>query len=367
MTAGITARLTTRLTTGRTGRGHGLLIGPVGVVLRTRPLAATAVVTVLLATLCAISVFTGSLHIPFDRALAALTGGGTRIEHLVIVEHRLSRALAAVLVGFALGCAGALTQTITRNPIASPDILGVGSGAAFFAVLLVTRPEVTRALGDHPAGQVLAPAAIAGGLITTAAVLGLSWRAGFDGMRLILVGIGVNSVALAGVSFLLTRADLDQADAAKRWLTGSLAGVRMGEVLFMAPLVLAGAVACAVLARDLSALRLGRHVAPALGTSPGRTEAIALLTAVLLTSGAVAVAGPIAFVAFLAPQAAMRAFGTIGPPPPAGGLTGALLVLGADLAAQRLPTELPVGVPTAVIGAPGLLYLLNQHRRRTSA
>lgn len=350
----------------RLGRGRGVRFGPVGLVVRPRTVVAGAAVCAALVVMVAASVFTGSLDIPFDRAVAALTGGGTRIEHLVIVEHRLARALAAVLVGFALGCAGALTQTITRNPIASPDILGVTAGAAFCAVILVTRPEVMEAFGDRPAGQLLAPAALAGGLLTTGAVLALSWRAGFDGMRLILVGLGINALALAGVSYLLTRAELDAADAAARWLTGSLAGVRMGEVVFLAPLVAVAAVACAVLARDLGALRLGREIAPTLGTPPGRTEGLALLVAVVLVAGAVAVSGPISFVAFIAAQAAMRLFGTIGPPPLAGGLTGALLVLGADMVAQRLPTELPVGVPTALIGAPGLLYLLNQYRRRTS-
>jgi iron-siderophore transport system permease protein len=348
------------------GTAAGIGFGPVGLVVRRRTMIASVVVTAALVVMVAVSVCTGSLDIPLDRVLAALTGGGTRIEHLVIVEHRLARALAAVLVGFALGCAGALTQTITRNPIASPDILGVTAGAAFFAVIVVTRPEMMEAFGDRPAGQLLAPAAIAGGLATTGLILWLSWRAGFDGLRLILVGLGVNAVALAGVSYLLTRADLDAADAAARWLTGSLAGVRMGEVVFLAPLVTAGAVACAVLARDLGALRLGREIAHTLGTRPGRTEGLALLVAVVLVAGAVAVSGPISFVAFIAAQAAMRLFGTIGPPPLAGGLTGALLVLGADMAAQRLPTELPVGVPTALIGASGLLYLLNQYRRRTS-
>ncbi|WP_019631201.1 FecCD family ABC transporter permease [Actinomadura atramentaria] len=357
----------TGFATARAGRGRGVLVGPVGLVMRTRSVVAGVVVVLLLAVLLAVSVLTGDLDIPVGRALAALAGDGTRIENLVVVDHRLSRALAAVLVGFALGCAGALTQTITRNPIASPDIMGVSAGAGLFAVFLVTRPETAKAFGDHPAGQLLAPAAIVGGLLTTALILGLSWRAGFDGMRLILVGLGVNAIALAGVSFLLTRADLENAQAATRWLTGSLAGARMGDVLFLAPLALIGAAVCAILARDLAALRLGRDVAPTLGTPPGRTEAVALLVAVLLTSGAVAVAGPIAFVAFIAPQAALRAFGTAGPPPLAGGLVGALLVLAADLTAARLPTELPVGVPTAVIGAPSLLYLLNQYRRRTSA
>ena len=345
----------------------GLRIGPVGVVVRARACGAAGAVVVALLGAVAAGLFTGSLGMPADRVVAALAGDGTRIENLVVLDHRLARTLTAVLVGFALGCSGGLTQSVTRNPLASPDILGVTAGAGFFAVLLATRPGVAAAVGDTPASGVLAPAALLGGLVTTACVLALSWRSGFDGLRVVLVGLSVNALALAGTSWLLTRADLEEAQVATRWLTGSLASVRMPDAALMGPLVLLGALVCLRLSRDLGALRLGRDIAPLLGTRPARTEAWALLTAVPLASGATAVAGPVAFVAFVAPQVALRLFRTAGPPPLAGGLVGAFLVLGADLVAQSLPAELPVGIPTAVLGAPYLLFLLNRHRRRTSA
>ncbi|WP_216311792.1 FecCD family ABC transporter permease [Streptomyces nanshensis] len=334
--------------------------------LRPRALAVALATAAAVLALVAAALFTGDVSLPNGRVLAALAGDGTRIEHLLVVEHRLARALSGVLVGAALGCAGALTQSVTRNPIASPDILGVTAGASLFAVLLVTRPQLASRTGDQAAAELLASAAVSGGLLTAVCILLLSWRGGLDGMRIVLVGLSFHALALAGVSWLLTRAELEEAQVATRWLTGSLAGVRMSDVTLLGPLVLCALATCAVLARDLDALRLGRETAPTLGTSPVRTEAVALLVAVLLVSVATAVAGPVAFVAFVAPQAAMRAFGTAGPPPLAGALTGALLVLGADTAAQRLPVELPVGVPTAVLGAPFLLFLLNRHRRRTS-
>ncbi|OEV04143.1 FecCD family ABC transporter permease [Streptomyces oceani] len=345
---------------------RGIRLGPVALTLRPRAFLAGTVTVAVLLVLCGVSVFTGSFDVPADRVLATLAGNGESVERLVVLDHRLARVLAAVLVGAALGCAGALTQSVTRNPIASPDLLGVTGGASFFAVLLVTQPAIASRTGEHAAAELLAPMAVLGGLATTALILALSWRGGFDGLRLILVGLSINSLALSGVSWLLTRAELEQAQVATRWLTGSLNGVRLPDVTLMTPVVLCGFLACAVLARDVAALRLGREVAPTLGTAPGRTEALALFVAVVLVSGATAVAGPIAFVAFVAPQAAMRVFRTPGPPPLAAGLLGALLVLAADMTAQRLPAELPVGVPTAILGAPYLLYLLNQHRRRTS-
>jgi iron complex transport system permease protein len=345
---------------------RGLAVGPVAVVVRRRGLLAASVTLAATVGLVALSVFTGTLDLPSDRIWAALSGDGTRIENLVVLDRRLTRALAAVLVGFALGCAGALTQSITRNPIATPDILGVTTGASLFAVILVTRPSVMESVGQGDAGRLLTPAALVGGLLTTACILGLSWRAGFDGLRLILVGISVNAIALGAISWLLTRSELEEAAVATRWLTGSITGARTSDLALLGPVVLLGAVACTVLAQDLAALRLGREVAPTLGTPAGRTEAVSLLVAVVLVSAAAAVAGPVAFVAFVAPQAAMRLFGTAGPPALAGGLLGAVLLLGADLVAQRLPVELPVGVLTAIIGAPYLLFLLVHHVRRES-
>jgi iron complex transport system permease protein len=313
-----------------------------------------------------LSLFTGTLDLPADRVWTALTGGGSRVEQLVVVDRRLSRALAALLVGFALGCSGALTQSITRNPIASPDILGVVSGAGLFASLVATQPALRTLFGGLEGRGLIQVAALVGGLLTTSAILALSWRAGFDGLRLILVGLSINALALAGTSFLLTHSEVYDAAIAVQWLTGSLAPARMDDVVSLLPVVAVALVVSIALAKALGALRMGRDVTALLGTSPGRTEALSLLLAVVLASAAAAVAGPIGFVAFVAPQAALRLFGTAGPPPVAAGAVGAALVLGADLVAQRLPVELPVGVVVAVIGAPCLLYLLINTVRRES-
>ncbi len=332
-----------------------------------RALAASGVVAAVLALAAWISVFTGSLDVAPERVWAALAGNGTAIENLVIVDRRLSRALAALLVGFALGVSGALTQSITRNPIASPDILGVVSGAGLCAALVATQPAVRGVFAGLDTRTLIQAAALVGGLVTTGAILALSWRAGFNGMRLILVGLSVNALALAGTSFLLTRADVYDAAVAVRWLTGSLAPARMDDVSSLLPIVVLAALSCAALAAPLASLRLGREFSSLLGTSPARTEAVSILLAVVLAASAAAVAGPIGFVAFVAPQAALRLFGTAGPPPVASGACGAALVLAADLIAQRVPVELPVGVVVAVIGAPCLLYLLIHTVRRDRA
>ncbi|WP_211221019.1 FecCD family ABC transporter permease [Nocardioides insulae] len=343
---------------------RGVRIGPVGLAVRPWPVVATLLGLAVLVVLVVFSTVTGTLDLPLDRVWAALTGAGTRIEELVVLDRRFGRAMVAVLIGFALGCSGGLTQSITRNPIASPDILGVSAGAAATATFILTIPG---AVGDATsASAVLVPAALLGGLVTTVLILALGWRGGFSCLRLILVGIAVNALAASLTTWLLTRASLDSAAVASRWLVGSLDGVRYDDLAWLLPVVLVGLAASLVLSRDVAALRLGWDIAGSLGTPPGRTEGLALAVAVVLAATTTALAGPIGFVAFVAPQAAMRLFRTAGPPPLAGGLVGAVLLLAADMVAQRLPVPLPVGVVTAVVGAPCLLYLVIRNTRRAS-
>ncbi|GAA4975099.1 iron ABC transporter permease [Kineococcus glutinatus] len=349
-----------------TSTGTGLRIGPVGLRVRRRAAAATAAVLAAVVAVVVTALLIAVLALAPERELAALAGEGSRIEALV-VDRRLTRALAAVLVGAALGCSGALSQTITRNPIASPDVLGVTAGASAAAVLVTVTPLGAGAAAGVGGSALLGVAALAGGVAATALVLVLSWRGGFDGYRLVLVGIGVNALALAAVAWLLTRAELEDAAVATRWMTGSLDGVRAAALVPLAVVAVPAALLCAVLADRLGALRLGREVALSLGTRPARTELQALVLTVALASVATAVAGPVGFVAFVAPQAAMRLFRTAGPPPLAGAALGALLVLVADTVAQWLPAALPVGIITSVIGAPYLLSLMIRSLGRTRA
>jgi len=347
-------------------RRVGVRLGPFGMLVRRRAVLWTAIVVVVLLGVTVLAVFSGTLDLPASRVWATLLGEGSRVDQIVVVDRRLVRAVVAVLVGFVLGLSGALTQTVTRNPIATPDLLGVTAGASAAAVLVITQPAVIERATGTAAALLVTPAAIAGGLMTTGLIVGLAWRGGFDGMRLVLVGLGVNAIALALVSWGLMRADLESAAVATRWLTGSLAGVRSEDLTLLLPVVVLAGACSVVLSRDLGALRLGRDVAASLGTRPARAEAYAVALAVVAVSAATAVAGPIGFVAFVAPQAALRLFGTAGPTPLAAGLVGAVVVLVSDQLAQRLPVDLPVGVVTAVIGAPALMLLLVRYVRRTS-
>lgn len=353
---------------GRVRSSRGIELGPVGLPLRRRSVVATVAVLAAAIAVLAVSVLTGSLDVPLDRTWAALTGHGTQLEELVVLDRRFGRAAVGLLMGFCLGCAGAITQSVTRNPIATPDILGVMAGAAAAATFVQTQPQFLDRTTGLGAAVVLVPAALAGGLLTAGliAVLGFRRGAGLAGLRLILTGLAVSSLAQAVTTFLIVRAPSESAAVATRWLVGSLSGARYADLVVVLPLAVFAFGLCLILGRDVAALRLGRETASSLGVAGGRVEGVALLAAVLLTAVCTAVAGPIALIAFIAPHLARRLFASPGVPLIGGGLLGAVLLAAADLVADRLPVGLPVGIVTAVLGAPVLLLLVIGFTRRAS-
>ena len=182
---------------------------------RGRMVLVTLVGIGLLALVAALNIGRGDFEIPVLDVLAVLVGGGDGAQQFIVLEVRLPRSLTGLLVGAALGLSGAITQTVARNPLASPDILGVTSGASAAAVLLIVAGAAGSLVG-------LPLAALFGGLVTTALVYGLAWRKGIDGYRLVLVGIGIGAVAEALTSWLLVSAKITDATRATVWLTGSL-------------------------------------------------------------------------------------------------------------------------------------------------
>ena len=327
---------------------------------RTTGRARAVVVSAGLAIACvvvfAVSLSVGSFAVPLREVLPALVGHGSADADFIVGTLRLPRALTGVLVGVLFGLSGAVFQSLARNPLASPDIIGITAGSGAAAVLVI----VAGGAFGWSAGSVSLPvAAFVGGLATTTAVYLLAYRRGLSAYRLVLVGIGIAAVMSSVTSFLLTRAEIDDVQRATVWLTGSLNGRGWGEVvpLSVAAVVLVPAVL--VLARPLRALQLGDDTARGVGLPVERTRAALIVVAVGCASVATAAAGPVAFVAFVAAPIArrlVRAPSTIVP----AALAGALLVLASDLVARTAfsPTELPVGIVTGLVGAPYLLWLL---------
>ncbi|WP_030832340.1 FecCD family ABC transporter permease [Streptomyces hygroscopicus] len=335
----------------------GVRLGQVSFVWRPWLVSVTLLLAAATFLVFCLSIGVGDFPIGLSRVIATILGGGERVDEFVIMDLRMPRALAGLIVGVALGVSGALTQSIARNPLASPDILGITGGAGAVAVFLVTVSGGTAAAVVSAVG--LSAAALAGGLGTGLLVYFLAWRRGIDGFRLILIGISVSAVMEAITTWLLATADIKDVARAQAWLVGSLEGRSWGDVrvALWCTLVLLVVVSCA--AFQFKPMHLGDEVAAGLGVRYSMVRAVLLLCAVLLAAVAVSAAGPVPFVALVAPQAAMRLARCPTPPMAASGLVGALLLIGADLVARTaLPVTLPVGVVTAAIGGPFLVYLL---------
>ncbi|WP_443050260.1 FecCD family ABC transporter permease [Streptomyces sp. NBC_00236] len=304
-----------------------------------------------------LSISVGDFPIGLSRVIATLFGRGEQVDEFVVMDLRMPRALAGLVVGVALGVSGAITQSVARNPLASPDVLGITGGAGMVAVFLVTVSGGTAAAVVSSVG--LSAAALTGGLGAGLLVYFLAWRRGIDGFRLILIGISVSAMTEAVSTWLLVSADIRDVARAQAWLVGSLDNRSWDEVrvALWCSLALMAVVAC--VAFQFKPMHLGDEVAAGLGVRYTRVRAVLLLCAVLLAAVAVSAAGPVPFVALVAPQVAMRLARCPTPPMVASGLTGALLLTGSDLVARSvLPIGLPVGVVTAAIGGPFLVYLL---------
>lgn len=320
-----------------------------------RAVVGTVILAVAVVALFLFSLSVGEVPIPVPEVIAVLSGQDLPLGFFV-TEFRLPRAAAAVVVGCGLGAAGAITQSLLRNPLASPDIIGVTAGASTAAVaVLATGTAVAPAL----AAWSLPLAAAVGGLIAGGLVVALSWHGGIAVRRVVLVGLGVDAGLAALTSALLVSADLPGLNKALHWLTGSLNNVdvaTLGPVTWISVL---GLLCAALASRPLGMLRFDEATATALGVRVRLNRVVLFSIAIVLASAVTALAGTVGFVAFVAPQAAMVLLRTEGPPPIGGALMGAMIMLASDLvAANAFPVDLPVGLITSFVGAPFLLWVL---------
>ena len=331
---------------------------------RPRMAAVTAAGLGLTLAAAVLNIGRGDFPISAGEVLAVLLGGGEQAQRFIVLDLRLPRSLTAILVGAALGLSGAITQTVARNPLASPDILGVAAGASTAAVAVIVLGGSFPVVASISGLIGLPVAALLGGLVTAALVYGLSWRSGIAGFRLVLVGVGIGAVATALTSWMLVVAEINDVARATVWLTGSL-NARGWEHVVPVGLALAVLVPVGLLlAFGLGALQLGDDTALGLGLRVDRERTALLLVAVGLAAVATASAGPIAFVALVVPQICLRLVRSARPPLLASAVYGALLLLVADLVARTVfPVELPVGIVTAILGSPYLIWLLARGSR----
>ncbi|MCG8915526.1 iron chelate uptake ABC transporter family permease subunit [Actinokineospora sp. PR83] len=324
---------------------------------RRRFAVVTGALGVLLVVFFGVALTWGRGYVPLPDVLSTLVGLGSRSTDYIILDLKLPRALAAVLVGLAFGVSGAIFQSLLGNPLASPDVIGINTGASAAAVLGIVAFGLS--------GTAVSVVALAGALLTAALMYALTWRGGISGSRLVLVGIGVAAILLSVVSYLMTRSRVATAQDALVWLTGSLNGRNWTQVVPLSVLLAVLLPAVAVLARTLGLLRLGDDAARGLGVAVEPARLALLGCAVALAGAGTAAAGPVAFVALLAAPIGRRLTRDGGPALVASGLVGAAVVLVADFAAQNLPglPQYPVGVLTGAVGAPYLLLLLARANR----
>ncbi len=298
----------------------------------------------------------GKYAVPFEEVIAILRGADLGFANTVVLEWRLPRAVAGLVFGAALGVSGGIFQSLTRNPLGSPDVIGLGAGAFTGALLAVLWSDQQTAI------TILA---LAGGLAAAAAVYLLAYRRGLSGMRFVVVGIAVSSALTAVNSILLLRMSTSVATTASIWGQGTLLDVRWPEIVPAALCIGVLLILVIPLAPALHQLELGDGTAASTGVRVERARLGLLLIGVLLMAVVTSIAGPIAFVALVAPQLARLLAGSGGATLAGSAATGALLLSVSDTASAHLfPVSLPVGVVTAVAGGAYLLALILREASR---
>ncbi|MET8909671.1 iron ABC transporter permease [Micromonospora sp. NPDC004551] len=339
--------------------GRSLLrVGPLHVPVRRRPVVVAGVLLVLLAAAVVLSLSLGTPYVAPVDVLRALSGAGTPYD-LVVLDLRLPRAVLAALAGAAFGVAGTLIQSVARNPLASPDVIGVTQGAGLAA---------TVALTSGAAAVLVAPAALLGGLVAAVLVFALGARHGLAAQRFVLAGVAVAFALRALTEVVMLSADPIDGLRAQLWLIGTLAGKGWTEAAWIAGTLAALLPVLLWAGWALRSTALDDDTARGIGLRPVARRVVLAATGVLAAATVTAQVGAVDFVALVAPQVARRLVRAERPPLLCAALLGALLLVLADLAGRRLfaPTQLPAGVLTAAIGGPYLIFLLLRTRGRRS-
>ncbi|ALO07412.1 Transport system permease protein [Streptomyces venezuelae] len=330
-----------------------------GLSVRYEPRAALSVLGLLVLTVAVAVVLIGTGDFPMTpgEVVDTLLGKGTVVQEFAVMDLRLPRVLVAVFVGAALAVGGAVFQSVSRNPLGSPDVIGFGQGATVGALTVIVLFQGSAAAA--------AGGAVVGGLVTGVTIYLLAWKKGVHGYRLVLVGIGAAAMLTSVIHYLITKANLVDATRATVWMTGSLDGRDWSQFW---PLF---AVCCVLLplvlghGRALRMLEMGDDAAYALGVKVERTRIVLMASAVVLVAVATSAAGPIVFVSLSAPQLARRLTRAPGPNLAASALMGSALLLSADWIATNAfgERQLPVGVVTGILGGCYLLWLLVTERK----
>ncbi|MHA0856967.1 FecCD family ABC transporter permease [Paenibacillus sp. CMAA1364] len=324
---------------------------------RRRYILVTSLLAIISLALCCAMLMLGNTIYPVQDVIRVLLGEQIKGTSFAVGTIRLPRMVAGLFSGFAFGVAGTVFQTMLRNPLANPNVIGITTGSSAAAVFCI--------IVLHASNTVVSIASVVGGLATVIVIFLLSKGSSFSIGRLILIGIGIQAIFNAVISYLLLIGQHHDIPTAMRWLSGSLNGSKMDNLYPLIVTVLIFAPIIILLGKRLDMLELGEQAATSLGVDTNKTRLILIVSSVLIIALATATTGPIAFVAFLAGPIAKRlvgvGFSSIIP----SGLVGIVLVLASDLIGQfAFVARYPVGVITGILGAPYLIYLLIRMNRK---
>ncbi len=332
---------------------------PVSFVVHKKTLILTIALAIASVILFLLSASLGDIRIhPLD-VVRAIFGNGTDEQRLIVHTLRLPRIVAAFLVGAALAVAGSILQGIIRNPLASPDIIGITSGASLAAVAFISYLSGTVSIVWLPV------AAMIGAGITSILIYLLAWKKGVTAIRLVLVGIGINFLLGSITRVMLVKNPIFTSSQAYVWLTGTVYGTDWSLVGMIFPWVAIFIPLAIVFARNVNVLQLGDDIAASAGSAVQRQRFTLLMISVALAGAAVSVGGAISFIGLVTPHMTRKLVGpAFGGMLPVSALIGGLIVVAADTVARTafLPYDIPVGVFTAAVGAPFFIYLLYRNR-----
>lgn len=324
---------------------------------RRRFIIVTCLLAIIAFALCCMMLMLGNTIYPVGDVISVLLGEQVKGASFAVGTIRFPRMVAGVFAGFAFGISGHVFQTMLRNPLANPNVIGITAGSSAAAVFCI--------IVLHASSTFVSIASIIGGLATVLVIFLLSKGTSFSIGRLILIGIGIQAMLNAVISYLLLIGQHHDVPTAMRWLSGSLNGVKMENlyplmitVLLLAPIII-------LLGKRLDMLELGEQTAASLGVNTDRTRVVLVISSVLIIALATATTGPIAFVAFLSGPIAKRLVGVGFSSVIPAGLVGIILVLASDLIGQfAFVARYPVGVITGILGAPYLIMLLIRMNRK---
>ncbi|MEK5378795.1 FecCD family ABC transporter permease [Niallia sp. FSL W8-0635] len=324
---------------------------------RRRFIFVTCFLAVIAFVLCGTMLMLGNTIYPVGDVISVLLGEQVKGASFAVGTIRFPRMIAGVFAGFAFGISGYVFQTMLRNPLANPNVIGITAGSSAAAVFCI--------IVLHASSAFVSIASIIGGLATVVVIFLLSKGTSFSIGRLILIGIGIQAMLNAVISYLLLIGQHHDVPTAMRWLSGSLNGAKMENLYALMITVLIFAPIIIFLGKRLDMLELGEQTATSLGVNTDRTRVILIISSVLIIALATATTGPIAFVAFLSGPIAKRLVGIGFSSVIPAGLVGIILVLASDLIGQfAFVARYPVGVITGILGAPYLIMLLIRMNRK---